>query len=639
MPHVVGGRRRTFAIAPLLFVGFPLYAIDPKPADTAVIERMKKDLFFLAGPECAGRASGGKEIEKAAAFVEAAFKEAGLKPAGKDGSYFQPFPVYGRSVPGAPTTLKLTGPDFQALTLKFPGEFMATGMTGTGKAAGDLVFAGYGITSESPAYDDFKGIDAKGKMVVILRRTPKYGEGSKNPFGLDGGKYAPLAYKLKNATDHGAAGVIFVSDRSLAETEDPLMDYVGGGGGGAKVPVLHMKRYVLDHLLQATMDKGLSEVEKAIDGDLTPRSLDLTGWKAEAEVTVKRTELACKNIVGYLDGHGPLADETIVIGAHYDHVGDGQFGSRDGAAGRGKIHYGADDNASGTTGLMELARRFGAMKERQGRRIVFIAFSAEERGLFGSIHYCKEPLFPLDKTVFMLNMDMIGRSIPVEADDKDNTMKDRLLVYGTGTGEGFDKFVTETNKPFDFKITPSAAGTGPSDHDSFYRVKIPVLFLFTGSHVDYHRPGDTPEKINYPVMKKVVDMAEVYATHFATVPEKPKYMVTRERWVDPTEDRTPSQQGGGRSSNSPVLGIMPGNYEEEGKGVLVEGLSPGGAAEKGGVKSGDRIVEIAGKPVKDIGAYMTVMGALQAGKEVEIKVIRKEKEEKLKVTPTAPGGR
>ena len=149
---------------------------------------------------------------------------------------------------------------------------------------------------------------------------------------------------------------------------------------------------------------------------------------------MNRTEFKVKNVVGVLEGKGPLADETVVIGAHYDHVGYGTFGSLGGKDAKGKIHYGADDNASGTTGLIELARRFGAMKDRQGRRIVFIAFTAEERGLYGSIHYCKEPLFPLEKTAAMINMDMIGRTKPVPADWLGIWgKKDRLVVYGTGT--------------------------------------------------------------------------------------------------------------------------------------------------------------------------------------------------------------
>jgi Zn-dependent M28 family amino/carboxypeptidase len=345
--------------------------------------------------------------------------------------------------------------------------------------------------------------------------------------------------------------------------------------------------------------------------------------------------MPCKNVVGYVDGNGPLADETIVIGAHYDHVGDGQFGSRDGAAGRGKIHYGADDNGSGTTGLMELARRFGAMKDRQGRRIVFIAFSAEERGLFGSIAYCKDPLFPLEKTVFMLNMDMIGRSIPIEVEDK--TMKDRLLVWGVGTGEGFKKFMEDTNKAFDFKLSTLDAGTGPSDHDSFYRKKVPVLFFYTGSHPDYHRPGDTPDKINYRAMAKVVDLAESVAGHFAAATEKPKYLETRDRWVDPTADRTPSA-GAGRGF-SVTLGVRM-SYEDEGPGILLEGVTAGGAAEKAGLKEGDRIMELAGKPVQNVGGYTTLLGTLRAGQEIEVKVVRKDKkEETLKITPTASGPR
>src|SRR5262245_52463100 len=189
--------RRTVAVAVFFVFGVPAVGSDPKPADATVVERLKKDLFYLAGPELAGRASGSKEIEKAADYVAAAFKDAGLKPAGKDGSYFQPFPVLGPSVLGTPVSVKLTGPD-QALALKFPAQFTPTGQSGSGKLSGGLVFAGYGITStDKPAYDDYKGIDAKGKVVVILRRTPMYDAGNKNPFGFEGGTFSQLTAKVR----------------------------------------------------------------------------------------------------------------------------------------------------------------------------------------------------------------------------------------------------------------------------------------------------------------------------------------------------------------------------------------------------------------------------------------------------------
>src|SRR5262245_1844777 len=199
MPSVVCRRGRSLAVAALLVSGFPLWAVDPKPNDpAAVIERLKKDLFYLAGPELAGRASGGKEIEKAADYVAAAFKETGLKPGGKDGSYFQPFPVYGPSALSTPVYLNLSGPEGQGLNLKPRSQFSLTEFSGTGKAKAGLVFVGYGITSSKPAYDDYKGVDAKGKVVVILRRSPKYTEGAKNPFGVDGGEGALLRTKLRN---------------------------------------------------------------------------------------------------------------------------------------------------------------------------------------------------------------------------------------------------------------------------------------------------------------------------------------------------------------------------------------------------------------------------------------------------------
>ncbi len=338
-----------------------------------------------------------------------------------------------------------------------------------------------------------------------------------------------------------------------------------------------------------------------------------------------------KNVVGVLEGSGPLADETVVMGAHYDHVGYGMFGSLGGTSARGKIHYGADDNGSGTTTLLELARRYGAMKNRQGRRLVFIAFSGEELGLYGSIHYCKEPLFPLEKTAAMINMDMVGRAKQVQSDWLGvMPYKDRLVVYGTGTAEGFAKLVDEAGAKSQFRLRTLATGTGPSDHDSFYRKHVPVLFLYTGTHNEYHRPTDIPEKINVPGMKKVADFVQLLADNLAAVEARPKFQTTKDPWIDPTEPRSPGEP---RVRPQARLGIRPGNYESEEGGVLVDGVTPGGAAEKGGVKDGDVIIEIGGKQVKNIGTYMTAMGAQKPGTQVEIVVTRKGKKLTLKVTP------
>jgi hypothetical protein len=472
----------------------------------------------------------------------------------------------------------------------------------------------------------------------MLRHVPRYSEKGDKWFdttvaNADDSPHASFASKIENAAAHKAAGIIMVNDTASAGARDTIPQYANHATGTnpAPFPVLFLKREVIDALLADTPAKSLADVETLIDKDLKPQSFAIKDWKADADVTVNRNEYKCKNVVGVLDGAGPLADETVVIGAHYDHVGYGNFGSLGGAAARGKIHFGADDNGSGTTTLMELARRYGAMKDRQGRRLVFIAFSAEERGLFGSIHYCKEPIYPLEKTAAMINLDMVGRATKVNADWLGLEKKDRLVVYGLGTGDCFAKLVKDCGDKCDFKLTTLNSGTGPSDHDSFYRKKVPVLFLYTGTHNEYHRPTDVPEKINVPGMKHVADFVQLLADDLTTCEARPKYQVTRDPWIDPTEAHsttptTPRQQG-------PRLGVRPGNYESEDGGVLVDGVTPGGPAEKGGVKDGDVIVEIAGKPVKNIGGYMTAMSTQKAGAAIDVVVVRKGQKITLKVTP------
>ena len=618
-------------------------AAEPGPAPDVVTARLKRDIFFLAGDECEGRGMETKGILKAGDYVAANFAEAGLQPAGTQG-FFQPFTIAGSAKLGTPNTLLFTDAGGVKNEVKFDREFRPLGFSGTGKLdASSLVFVGYGIRAtkltadgKTLDYDEYAGLDVKGKVVVLMRRTPR-ADDKENAFEKDAeAQHAALATKVSVAAKAGAAGILFVNDATYSKESDALMDFRPAGGQAATIPVAMMKRAVLEKLLGGQGLK-LPEVETAIDKDLKPRPAVIKGWTVSVETTIRKTEIAARNVVGVLEGSGPLAKETVVVGAHYDHLGYGEPGSLLGPAGKGKLHYGADDNGSGTTGLMEMARHFGAMKGRVGRRIVFIAFAGEERGLYGSIHYCKEPKYPLDKTAFMLNLDMIGRAVAVEdAPAKSDgeaarpaVARDRVVVYGTGTAEGMDAFMDGLNFKYDFKMLKVAGGTGPSDHDSFYRKKIPVLFFFTGTHKDYHRPTDTPDKINLAGMKKIVALGEDVLQHFATVPEKPKYLVTKGGWEDPTEERSarPARPA------MPKMGIMPGNYEATDGGVLVEDLTPGGAAEKAGLKAKDVIVSIGGKEVKDIETYMTAMGAQKAGVEIDVIVIRGEKKVTLKVTP------
>ena len=594
-----------------------------KPFNDPILDRMQKDVFFLASPECEGRGIDTKGIEKAADYIAETFQKAGVKPAMKDGTYFQPFSVTMSAKLAQPTSFVLTGPDDAKKEPKLATDYGVLGFSPPSKAAGELAFAGYGISAPALKYDDYDGLNVEGKIVVIFRRTPRYGEKGDRRFDTtvpDGedSNHAAFVSKIEEAAKRKAAALVIVNDVTAAGKTDALHRYGDHATAGfaSKFPVLQIKRSLFDEILAAGKHPSVKELEAKTGEKLKPHSFELKGWKARAEVNVERKEVKTKNVVGVLEGAGPLADETVVIGAHYDHVGYGLFGSAGGLMARGKIHYGADDNASGTSGLMELARRYGAQKNRQGRRIVFIAFSAEEIGLNGSQHYCKEPLFPLAKTTTMINMDMIGRTKPVPSDwlglfEK----KDRLLVYGTGTAENFDALVDSVTKKSDFKVTKLAAGTGPSDHDSFYRKGVPVLFLYTGVHSEYHKPTDVPEKINVQGMKKVTDFVEQLANDALTREARPKYVVVKETYRDPT-DPTP------RGPMGPRLGILP-SYSYEGEGILLEGVSPGGVAEKAGLKEGDIILEVAGKPIPNITAYMGAMAGQKPGNTIEIVVERK----------------
>lgn len=601
-------KRFVWALCCLALIGTMTKADEP-------LAKMKADLFFLASEECEGRGLRTEGLNKAANRIVDNFKAAGLKSGAPDGSFFQPFVTKETQLVDGPQEVRFAGPNDVTKSLAINKEFCICGVTGKGIAKGGIVFVGFGI-SAGEKYDDYAGVDVAGKVVVILRKTPVAKVGDKPLFNADDvNKYAPLVAKIAEAAKRKAAGVIFVNDLSEAGKNDNLMgfDYAKDAGNAAEFPVVQIKRESLDQLL-TSQKKTLAEIENAINKEGKPQSVAITGWSAQVQASVGIKELNIKNVVGVLEGNGPTANETIVIGAHYDHLGRGEVGTR--TPGNTTIHYGADDNASGTTALLELARRYAAQKNRVGRRLVFIAFSGEERGLLGSIHYTKNPLFPLKDTVAMLNLDMVGRVRPDPM-----TKQDSLFVGGVGSAKNFEQLLDEANKDLNFKLDKGKSGTGPSDHTSFYLSNVPVYFFFSKDHPEYHTPKDTADTINLAGINKVADLAERIATKISLDPKRPEYV----------PNMGGSMSGGSRGG--PRIGVMPGYDETDTSGMPVENVVPGGPADKAGLKKGDKIISIGGKPVKNVQDYMKHMGGAKKGEELEFEVLREMKKVKIKVVP------
>lgn len=592
--------------------------------------RLRADVTYLADDLREGRGAGTKGLDLAADYIAAVFREAGLKTVpGADG-YFQPFTIPGNVRAVEPLKLALVGPDGASIASVPTSEFTPLQRGGSGKLDGlQVVFAGYGITAKDEDrdldYDDYAGLDVKGKAVLVLRQEPNPEDGD-SPFkGADTTTYATFRHKARNAADHGAAAILMVNNRpSLQDGQDTLLPADGTDGDSSGAPFLMITRAVADRILKAGGAPTLDELEKCIDQDAKPNSKALEGVRLDLEAHLERRPFQVKNVIGALEGSGPHADETIVIGAHYDHVGLGGAGSL--APGVRAIHNGADDNASGTALIMELARRMARRSEPLPRRLVFMAFSGEERGLLGSRHYVDHPLYPLDQTIAMLNFDMVGRL----------NKEDELTIFGAPSIPGLDALTAAlaTSQGLKARIVPDTSMEfGASDHASFYRKNVPVFFAFTGTHPDYHRPSDDTEKVNFEGMARIADFAELILLDIARRPKRPEF----------TKLAAPAPRGGLARAGSPrgngaYLGTRPAYGEEGVKGVKLDGVSEGSPAEKAGLKEGDIIVKLADKPVESVEGLFEFLIEKKPGDTLDVVVQRDGKEHTFKVTlGTRPG--
>lgn len=595
--------------------------------------RIRQDVGYLAADAQEGREPGTRGIESAADYIAGVFREIGLKPAPGGDGFLQPFTLKGNATLEGTPTLAIERADGGAKIEAAREDFspLAAGAAGT-FAGKPIVFAGYGITAKDERqkldYDDYAGIDVKDKVVLLIRREPQMDDENSPFMGKTTSIYAAIGHKLTNAFQHGAAAVLLANDRSSLKDKPDRLEPLEGFGSeeNSPIPFVMVKREFADKILAAAGAPTLEAVEKGIDADLKPRSVALEKVAASASVPIERKGIATRNVVGVLEGAGPLADETIVIGGHYDHLGHGGLRSGSLAFFSRDIHNGADDNASGTAMVLELARRIARRPDPLPRRVVFMAFSGEEKGLLGSRYYVEHPLIPLDKTVMMINFDMVGRL----------NDKNELTIVGTGSTPGIEELVDALGSDSGFKIKKvkgMSDGFGGSDHESFYNKGVPILFPFTGLHPDYHRPSDDADKINYPGMARIADLGELLILDIARRPARPVF--TKAETPRPAHGGTGADPG--RLGTSGYLGTVP-DYAAEDKGVKISDVRPDSPAAKGGLKGGDVIVGFAGRPIATIYDYTDNLGRSKPGEKVEIVVRRDGKDVTLTVTIGARPG-
>ncbi len=558
---------------------------------------IKLYLKYLASPELEGRASGSEGNRKAAAFIADWMSRDGIEPKGDNGTYFQTFDFVAAVRLGDGNAVSMSGKTFEGGTasLKVNDDFRPLAFSSNGSVSGPLAFAGYGITAGDQNYDDYAGLDVAGKVVVVLRYGPD-GSDPHSPFG----KYTSFRNKARIARDKGAVAIIFLNGPRDEQSDDLVRLTYDQSFETSGIPAISMKRDWIERLLVAR-GVSLGSLQDSIRATKKPMSLPLDA-EATLQTNVVKVKSKTANIIGFLPGNDPvLQDQVLILGAHMDHLGYGGRGSGSLVPDTIAIHPGADDNASGASGLMEIMQWMGSRKQTLKRSVLFLFFSGEELGTLGSAYYVAHPELPLDRSIAMLNMDMVGR---LEGKN--------LTVYGTGTSSSWTPLLDRFNKDSTFALKTIPDGYGPSDHSQFYGKDMPVLFFFTGTHNDYHKPGDTWEKINYPGEEKVVRFVANIADAIDIMPARPAFTKV--------QTSTPSTSGDTRSF-SVTLGIIP-DYAEGSDGMKIGGIRPGGPAEKAGLLSGDIITKMGGKKIMNIYDYMGVLGELKAGDQVDVEITR-----------------
>ena len=592
-----------YSIILIVLVGYGFYwfrEYGPGYIGSSNIEELEimSHIRFLSDDERAGRYPGSRESKDVISYITKQFKRYKIEPGASRSRFIQPFTIVDSMSLGDKNYFY-----FNSDSLQLKKDFIPLWFSGSGALKTEVAFAGYGfsINQDSLIWNDYKNIKVQNKWVMVMRHSPERG----NPHSV----YAPhsdLHKKMMVARDQGAAGIIYISqhqDSTLLE-----LNYIPGYSQSG-IPAIHISNAKANEILSFSA-QSVKQIQKKMDSNLKSVSFNIPDVNISAKIELKSIRTKAGNIIGKITSRNhKYRDEYIVIGAHFDHLGVGGIGSGSRKIDTVAVHNGADDNASGTAGLIELAHKLRANKHLLKRSVLLVAFDAEEKGILGSKYFINNSPINLSKIVTMINLDMIGR------------LKDSVFtISGVGTSSIFSSLIDSLDKKSHLKIKKDFSGYGPSDHSSFYAKNIPVLSFFSGFHNDYHLPEDDWEMINSKGEKDILDIVYNAIIFISRIENRPDFLLSG-----------PKEQKTYKGTFKVTLGIIP-SYGSVKKGLEVGQISnQNGPAAKAGIKAGDLIKEMNEKKINDIYEYMKRLKEFKKGDQVDVLIDRNSEILTLKV--------
>jgi hypothetical protein len=568
---------------------------------------------YLADDACEGRLTGTPGATRAAEFISTAFQQAGLRPAPGLEGYYQPFTFTSGVRLLEPENTFVVSSQESTAAVELGRDFVPLTFSGNGFAEGEVVFVGYGLVEPvDNGYDSYRGLDVDGKIVLCLRDIPEEVSAERRQ---ELALYAGDRYKAKLAADRGATAFLLVIGPNSPNGEELIQFRESDRSSSVPIPAVSVTGSTANRILVKSQTE-LQTLQDALDGgELNPHAGTKTGHAVRLQTELEKLTGTCRNVVGLVPPSEGI-EEYVLVGAHYDHIGTGEgLGSLARTEEEAEIHNGADDNASGTAMVLELAASLAGSGEEPHRGLIFACWSGEELGLVGSTHFAENPPVALDKIACYINFDMVGR-----------LRENKLIIQAVGSSSSWKAMIERRNIPAGFDLSLQNDPYLPTDLTSFYMKTIPGLAFFTDLHDDYNRPSDDAETLNYDGMERIAHFTERLIRDAAEPDRKIEY--TR------VEQSAPSSS---RMQRRVATGVVPDFSASGDSQMLVADVRPGGPAEEAGVRGGDIIVEFAGKSVASLQDYSDALSAAKPGVAVPIVVMRDGERITLTITPQVRG--